>query len=62
MTALRADAAAYDTLQNSPQRQEFAEAMMPFFDSTDAVSTRGFHVAHHIGRRKLHRAPEEKTQ
>ncbi|MFE3000870.1 antibiotic biosynthesis monooxygenase family protein [Nocardia sp. NPDC059246] len=47
VTALWADAVACAAWQNSPQRQEFALALMPFFDSADAISSRGFHVAHH---------------
>ncbi|MFH8516903.1 putative quinol monooxygenase [Streptomyces gelaticus] len=47
VTALWADADAYDTWQNSPRREEFAVGMASFFDSADAISTREFHVAHH---------------
>jgi heme-degrading monooxygenase HmoA len=50
VTALWADAAAYDAWQNSPKRQEFATVMTRFFDSADAVSTRGFDVVHHVAR------------
>ena len=48
VTALWPDADAYTAWQNSPKRQEYALAMARFFDSADAISTRGFHVAHHV--------------
>ena len=50
VTALWEDAAAYDAWQNSPKRLEYVEAVTPLFDSADGVSTRGFHVAHHMER------------
>ncbi|MET9386935.1 antibiotic biosynthesis monooxygenase family protein [Streptomyces sp. NPDC002928] len=45
VTALWADADAYEAWQNSPKRQEYALGMAGFFDSADGVSTRSFHVA-----------------
>ncbi|MET9386266.1 antibiotic biosynthesis monooxygenase [Streptomyces sp. NPDC002928] len=45
VTALWADADAYTAWQNSPRRLEFAQGVESFFDSADAISTRGYHVA-----------------